>query len=145
MIALAIAVGLISGLIGGFFGLSGSFLIIAALSYFKMVPDQHTAAGTTLFIILPPVTILSVLYFWKHKQIDFKLAWWIMGFYAVGSGIGTFGSGKFSDKQIKLYIAILFFILGIISLVTYTKIKGVTGTKSDSGPSMSFSTIVPKE
>ena len=91
-----------------------------------MVPDQHTAAGTTLFIILPPVTILSVLYFWKHKQIDFKLAWWIMGFYVVGSGIGTFGSGKFSDKQIKLYIAILFFILGIISLVIYTKIKGVT-------------------
>jgi uncharacterized membrane protein YfcA len=91
-----------------------------------MVPDQHTATGTALFIILP-VTILSVLYFWKHKQIDFKLAWWIMGFYVVGSGIGTFGSGKFSDKQIKLYIAILFFILGIISLVTYTKIKGVTG------------------
>ncbi len=68
-----------------------------------------------------------------------------MGFYVVGSGIGTFGSGKFSDKHIKLYIAILFFILGIISLVTYTKIKGVTGTKSDSSPSMSFSTIVPKE
>ena len=145
MIVLAIAIGLISGVIGGFFGLSGSFLIISALSYFKMVPDQHTAAGTTLFIILPPVTIISVLYFWKNKQIDFNIAWWIMGFYVIGSGIGTFGVGKFSDKQIKLYIAILFFILGIISLVTYSRIKAVDGSEIDSSPIMSFSTIVSKE
>jgi uncharacterized membrane protein YfcA len=126
MIKLAIAIGLISGMIGGLFGLSGSFLIIAALSYFKMVPDQQTAAGTTLFIILPPVTLLSVIYFWKNKKIDFKLAWWIMGFYVIGSGIGTLGTSTFSDKQIKLYVSILFFILGSISLVTYLRISEKT-------------------
>jgi uncharacterized membrane protein YfcA len=123
MITIAIFIGLLSGIIGGFFGLSGSLLIITALSYFKMVPDQETAAGTTLFIILPPVTLLSVFYFWKKKKIDFNLGFLIMGFYVLGSGLGTIGSGNFTDKQLKLYMTILFFMLGVISLITYTRIK----------------------
>lgn len=83
-----------------------------------MVPNQQTAAGTTLFILLPPISILAVYHYWKNKQIDFTLALWIMGFYIVGAGIGSLGTSKFTDKQLRLYVAILFFILGIVSLVT---------------------------
>lgn len=136
MIVLAIVVGLIAGLVGGFFGISGAFIIITALTYLKMVPDQHTAAGTTLLVILPPVTIFAVYHYYKNKQIDFTIAFWMMGFYAVGAGLGAIGSSSFTDKQLKLYVAILFFILGIISLITYTRVKGITENK----PKMSFST-----
>jgi uncharacterized membrane protein YfcA len=125
MIALVIAIGIIAGFVGGFFGISGAFIVITVLTYLKMVPDQSTAAGTTLLIILPPVTIFAVYHYWKKKQIDFNIAFWMMGFYAVGAGLGAFSSSSFSDKQLKLYVAILFFILGIISLITYTRVKGI--------------------
>ena len=50
----------------------------------------------------------------------------MMGFYAVGAGLGAFGSSYFTDKQLKLYVAILFFVLGSISLITYTRVRGIT-------------------
>lgn len=53
-----------------------------------------------------------------------------MGFYAVGAGLGAFSSSSFSDKQLKLYVAILFFVLGIISLITYIRVKGVAIEKT---------------
>jgi uncharacterized membrane protein YfcA len=121
MILLPIFIGLIAGLVGGFFGLSGAFIIITALSYLKMVPNQKVAAGTTLLVILPPVTVFAVYHYWKNKEIDFKLSYWMMGFYAIGAGLGAYGSEQFSDQQLKLYVAILFFVLGIISLITYRR------------------------
>lgn len=123
MISLAIIIGLVAGIVGGMFGISGTIIIITALSYFKMVPDQHTAAGTTLFIVLPPVYFMAVYHYYKNKQIDFSLAFWIMGFFIIGAGIGAVGADKLSDKQLKLYVSILFFILGIISLITYMRIN----------------------
>lgn len=129
MIMLCIAIGLISGLLGGFFGISGAFMVLTALTYFNMVPDQQTAAGTTLFIILPPVTILAVIYYWKHNKIDFKIASWVIGFYIIGGGLGAWGSSNFSDSQLKLAVSILFFILGIVSLITYSKLP-ITDTST---------------
>lgn len=101
-----------------------------------MVPDQSTAAGTTLFIILPPVSILAVYHYWKNKQIDFKIAYWMMGFYVVGGGIGAYSSSSFSDKQLKLYVSILFFILGIISFITYTRVNSIDSKTSQSSFAM---------
>ena len=130
MILLAILVGLIAGLIGGFFGISGAFIIITALSVFKMVPDQNTAAGTTLLVLLPPVTIFAVYHYWKNKQINFQLAYWMIGFYAVGAGLGAYGSASFTNKQLKLYVSILFLVLSIISFISFMKIKDTTKKSS---------------
>lgn len=129
MIALSIAIGLCTGLIGGFFGIQAAFLVVTALVWFKMVPDQQTASGTTLLAFLPPVSILAIYYYWKNKKIDFSISFWIMGFYIVGAGVGALGSGKFSDEQLKLMLAILFLILSIITFIAYFRVKGTPEVK----------------
>lgn len=120
---LSILVGLISGIIGGFSGIAGSILVLTALNFFRMVPDQQTASGTTLFIFISPLSIIALYHYWKKGKIDFRIAWLIMGFYAVGAGLGALGSNKFSDKQLKLFLSILFFVLGITSFVVYRRDK----------------------
>lgn len=120
---MSILVGLISGIIGGFSGIAGSVLVLTALNFFRMVPDQQTAAGTTLFIFIAPLSILALYHYGKKGKIDFRIAWLIMGFYTVGAGLGALGSNKFSDKQLKLFLSILFFVLGITSFVVYRRDK----------------------
>jgi uncharacterized membrane protein YfcA len=117
------AIGLFAGGVGGFFGISGAFIIISLLSFLEMVPNQKIAAGTTLFILLPPISILAVYTYWKNKEIDFKLAWKVMGFYILGGLFGAMGAHALSDKELKLLLAILFFILGIVSTYTYYTTK----------------------
>jgi uncharacterized membrane protein YfcA len=124
MIILALIVGLFAGLIGGFFGISGAFLILTCLSSFKMVADQKTAIGTTLFVLLPPISILALWHYYKNKQIDFKLGLYIMLTYIIGAGLGARFTSDIKEKQLKLYIFIMFVCLSIISFIsfiTYTK------------------------
>ena len=120
---LPILVGLISGLIGGFSGLAGSVLVITFLSLFKMVPDQETAAGTTLLIFIPPLSILALYHYWKRGKIKFSIAWWIMGFYVIGAGLGAMGTSSFTDKQLKLFIAVLLAVLSVFSFIIYRRKK----------------------
>ena len=123
MNVLAIFIGLFSGGLGGFFGISGAFLIITCLTLFKMVPNQRVAAGTTLLTILPPVTILAVYIYYKNKEIDYDLAFTMMVFYFIGGGLGALLANKLDDKTLKLMVSTLFFILGIVSLITYSRTK----------------------
>ena len=61
--------GIISGIIGGSVGTSGSNVIIPGLIMFKISPNYQTAVGTTLLTILPPLSIGAVYSYWKKKKI----------------------------------------------------------------------------
>ena len=110
MIVLAIIVGLIAGLLGGFFGISSAFILITLISYLEMVPDHFTGAGVALLVMLPSAILLAVYHIRKNKKIDFKLVGVMMVFYIIGTILGASTSLKFTDKQLKLYVALLFFI-----------------------------------
>jgi len=116
-------IGLFAGSVGGFFGISGAFIILSLISFLKLVPDQRTAAGTTLFILLPPISILAVYQYYKDKQIDFRLGFAVMFFYILGGWIGAKGAHVLSNKEIKLLLAIMFLILAIINFDNFLKTK----------------------
>jgi len=120
---LPILVGLVSGLVGGFSGIAGTALVIIFLSLFYMVPDQETAAGTTLLIFIPPVSILALYHYWKRGKIKFSIAWWIMGFYIIGAWLGAMGTSFFTDKQLKLFLVVLFAVLTVFSFIIYRRDK----------------------
>ena len=52
--------GLVGGLLGGTFGIGGGTIMVPALVYIFAL-TQHQAQGTSLAIMLPPVTLLAVL------------------------------------------------------------------------------------
>lgn len=116
-----IIIGLIAGLFGGFLGLGGAFIILLLLNLFKIVPDQETAAGTTIFVFVFPLAILSAIQYIKRNQVNYSVALPIIIFYVIGAGIGSGLSPNFSDKQLKLFLVIFLFILLCISLYIYTR------------------------
>jgi uncharacterized membrane protein YfcA len=70
-VVLVILVGLTAGILVGLMGIGGGIIIVPALVYlFGM--DQHTAQGTSLFIILPPLGLGALSVYWKKGYVDLR-------------------------------------------------------------------------
>lgn len=116
-----IIIGLIAGIVGGFLGLGGAFVILLLLNLFKIVPDQQTAIGTTLFVFVFPLAIIAVIQYIKRNQVNYSIALPIIIFYVIGAGIGSGMNPDFTDKQLKLFSVIFLVILLCISLYIYIR------------------------
>ncbi len=86
---IVLAVGLAAGILGGFFGVGGGVLIVPALVLLLGV-EQHTAVGTSLGALLPPVGILGAYEYYKHGNLN-------IGF-AILLGAGLLLGGYFGAK-----------------------------------------------
>lgn len=87
-IALGVAIGIFSGLVG----VGGGIVMVPALIYlFKM--DQHMAQGTSLAMLLPPTGLLAFMRYYKAGHADLKLGLWM----ALGVFVGGFFGGKWAQ------------------------------------------------
>ncbi|MRR14085.1 sulfite exporter TauE/SafE family protein, partial [archaeon] len=68
-----ILIGLVSGVVSGIFGIGGGVLIIPALVYLLGF-SQHTATGTSLAILLPPVGLGAVMEYYRRGNVDIRTA-----------------------------------------------------------------------
>lgn len=59
------------GTLVGLLGIGGGVVLVPALVYLVHV-DQHTAQGTSLFILLPPVGLGALREYWKQGQVDLR-------------------------------------------------------------------------
>ena len=57
-IIILVIIGLMAGMFGGMFGVGGAIIMIPALVYF-LGGDQHTAQGTSVAIMLPPISLFA--------------------------------------------------------------------------------------
>lgn len=93
-------IGLLVGIVTGFLGAGGGFLIIPALLFFAKLPMKQ-AVGTSLLII----AINSLIGFGgdllANPQIDFGLLLSIAGIAIIGMFIGTFLSKKIDGATLK--------------------------------------------
>ncbi|MEI7898457.1 MAG: sulfite exporter TauE/SafE family protein [bacterium] len=83
-----IAIGLMAGIFGGIFGVGGAIVMIPAMVYFLGV-DQHTAQGTSLAVMLPPIGLFAAYNYYKAGQVNIWYALIIAISFMVG---GYFGS-----------------------------------------------------
>jgi uncharacterized membrane protein YfcA len=85
IVALSLAVGVLVGLLG----IGGGVVLVPALVYL-LHHDQHTAQGTSLLILLPPIGLGALREYWKHGQVDLRA-----GIYcALGFLVGGYGGGR---------------------------------------------------
>jgi uncharacterized membrane protein YfcA len=63
--------GLVGGVLVGLLGIGGGVVLVPAMVYLLHV-DQHTAQGTSLFVLLPPIGLGALREYWKHDQVDAK-------------------------------------------------------------------------
>ena len=108
-----ILVGTLSGLLGGAFGLGGDFIMLPFLIFLKIVPDYHTAAGTVLFTLLFPISLLAVIEYNKKKQVDFVVGSILFITYFLSAYFGAKINGMYDEKTLKYSCATCFLIITI--------------------------------
>jgi len=83
-IMLLLIVGLVAGIVSGLLGIGGGVLIVPCL-VFIVGMTQHTAQGTTLALMVPPIGLLAAWTYYKHGSVDIKVAALIcLGFFFGG-------------------------------------------------------------
>src|SRR5437868_4219419 len=83
-----VLIGLAAGILSGFIGLGGGVVMVPCLVYFLGM-SQHTAQGTSLAVMLPPIGILAVINYYKAGMVDLKSAAILALAFIIG---GFFGS-----------------------------------------------------
>lgn len=81
---LGVLVGLIGGTLSGLTGLGGGFIMVPLLVYlFGM--SQHSAQGTSLAVLLPPLGLLAFMQYYRNGHVDVRIAVLVaLGFFFGG-------------------------------------------------------------
>ncbi len=112
-IALAIAVGLATGIISGF-GIGGGSLLIVYLTAFAAV-DQYTAGGINLlyFLCCAPVALVSHI---KNRRVEWKAVLWCTLTGVVTCALSAFLSGVIHTDLLRRLFGVLLLYIGIREL-----------------------------
>src|SRR5438876_10439757 len=92
---IVLAIGLAGGVLGGIFGVGGGVLIVPAL-VLLLHTSQHTAVGTSLGALLPPVGLLGAWAFYRRGEINLTYSLWIGLGLMIGAWFGAYIAGLVS-------------------------------------------------
>lgn len=111
-IIILLTIGLVAGFLSGLIGIGGGIVIVPVLVYILHM-DQKTAQGTTLFMFLMPIGILSVYNYHKAGHVDFKTAVIMALTFLVGSYFGSKTAIAIDTKLVKQIFAVTMILIGI--------------------------------
>jgi uncharacterized membrane protein YfcA len=94
-------IGIFAGILSGFVGVGGGVIIVPALVFFLGL-SQHTAQGTSLFVLSMPVVLLAVINYSKSGNIEWKFGLVIAATFLIGAYVGSKLSLKLSPGMVKL-------------------------------------------
>ncbi len=80
-------IGLAAGLLSGLFGVGGGILIAPALVLLARM-DQRMAHGTSLGAVLP-ISVSSLITYWTHDHVDWRVAACLAAGAVAGAFLGT--------------------------------------------------------
>ena len=110
-------IGIIGGIASGLLGIGGAILMIPAL-VFILKFDQHTAQGTTLFAMIPPIGILAAIEYYKAGYADIKTAAIIAAFFIVGAWVGSKFAMKIDPYYLKKIFGIVLMYVSIRMIIS---------------------------
>lgn len=83
-IIIYISIGILAGLVGGFFGLGGGIVLVPVFVYILGL-TQHQAQGSALAAMVPPITLLAAIRYYYAGNVKLQLAIFAcIGFIAGG-------------------------------------------------------------
>jgi uncharacterized membrane protein YfcA len=90
-ILLFLLLGLVAGIFSGLIGIGGAIIIIPSLVLLFGL-SQHTAQGTTLALMVPPIGLLAAWVYYRQGFVDLKIA----GLICLGFFVGGLLGAKFA-------------------------------------------------
>jgi len=109
-IVILLVIGLLAGLLSGLVGIGGGIIIVPALVYFLGF-SQHSAQGTSLGLLLPPVGILAVMNYYKKGLLDIKVVAIMAIAFVVGAFLGSKISITLSEDKLKKFFAVVLLLI----------------------------------
>ena len=97
---LLIIIGLLAGVFSGTFGVGGAIIVIPAL-IFLLGLSQHQAQGTSLAFMIPPVTLMATINYWKNGYVNWKYALVLAVMFFIGAYFGSIISVHIPEKILK--------------------------------------------
>ena len=99
--------GLVAGLLSGFFGVGGNFILVPLLAL-ALGLTQHQAQGLTLAALLPPLGLPAV---WQYRRQGVPLLWPVVGLLILGFlpaiPLGSLVANQLPSPVLRLIFAVL--------------------------------------
>lgn len=111
-IIILVLIGLMAGVFSGIFGVGGAVVMIPALVYFLGV-DQHTAQGTSLAIMLPPIGLFAAYNYYKAGQVNVWYAVIIAVTFMAGGYFGSKLALALPEQLMKKIFAVFLFLVAL--------------------------------
>lgn len=106
------AVGLLTGVFSGFLGLGGGLILIPVLLYgFGLT--QHQAQGTSLAIMVPPITLLAALRYYYNGNVKVNMAIFIAAGFVIGGLVGADIVQRIPDAILKKVFGATLFLVSV--------------------------------
>lgn len=107
-----ILLGLAAGTFSGFMGIGGGILLAPALVYIFGL-SQHQAQGTSLAVMIPPITLLAALKYYYSGNVRLDMAVFIALGFIVGGVLGATLVNWVPDTVLKKVFGLILLLIGI--------------------------------
>ncbi|HMT27875.1 MAG TPA: sulfite exporter TauE/SafE family protein, partial [Bacteroidia bacterium] len=87
-------------------------IVVPCLVYFLGM-NQHSAQGTSLAMMLPPIGVMAVYNYYKAGAVDFKVAAILCISFVIGSFFGSKIAISLSPDQLKRTFGVIIILLGL--------------------------------
>ncbi len=104
--------GIVAGFIAGGMGVGGGIIIVPAMVFFFGL-TQHEAQGTSLAVLLPPISLLAVLKYHKEGYINYRFALILAIAFFLGSYLGGLFAVQLPARTLKKMFGVLMLIAGM--------------------------------
>ncbi len=110
VLLLLILIGLITGALAGMLGIGGAIIMIPSMVFLLGV-SQHTAQGTSLAVMLPPIGIIAAYNYFKAGQVNIKFAIILAITFLIGSYFGSKFALNLPQPLLKKVFGILLLLV----------------------------------
>ena len=111
-IGLFIILGLFVGIISGIIGIGGGVLLTPAL-VFLFGFTQHSAQGTTIALLVPPIGLLAAWTYYQEGDVNLKVAGLICIGFFIGGLLGAKFAVNMSDVWLRRVFGLTMCALGV--------------------------------
>ncbi|MHC4529248.1 MAG: TSUP family transporter [Planctomycetota bacterium] len=109
---LCLLLGLLAGVLSGLIGIGGGIIIVPALVLLFGL-SQHSAQGTTLALMLPPIGLLAAWTYYKSGFVDVRIAALVcLGFF-FGGLLGAKLATAISDTLLTRIFGVALLLIAI--------------------------------
>jgi len=111
-----VGLGLMAGLAGGALGQSGAEIMVPGLLVLGIASNFKTAAGTVLLTILPPLSLMAIVTYWKRHQVQVTTAVILMVTYFFAAWGGAYVTSGMKNSTLECISGVYFMLIGAFFL-----------------------------